>query len=51
MENGMLRMKSRESGLTEEGGSSVSVEGGVERAEVGEKQKEDGGTKESLRGS
>lgn len=45
MENGMLRMKSRE--LEVGGWSSVTAGGGVERAEVGEEQKEGGGTKES----
>lgn len=50
MENGMLRMKSRElyQGL---GGLSVSAGGGVERAEVGADKKEDEGTKESKRWS
>lgn len=39
MENGMLRMKSRE---------LAGWGGGAERAEVGEEQKEDGGTKRVL---
>lgn len=46
MENGMLRIKSREFELGW-GGDDISAGGGVERAEVGEEQKEDGGTKES----
>lgn len=48
IENGMLRMKSRE---LAKGGVSVSEGGGVERAEVDEEQNEDGRTKESQRGS
>lgn len=49
MENGMLRMKSRE---VEGGGCKVGEGiyggGGVERAEVGKEQKEDGETKREL---